>query len=202
MKKFIRSMLVLALALLMMSSAALPFAAKEATSFTDVKSNHWFYKAVTYVAEKGLMVGTDEGVFSPNVKFTRAMTVQVLSQLSGDDLSAYTDTDFPDVADGAWFETAVAWAVDREIVVGMDGKFNPNSSVTREQLARMIHQFSLKYNITNKFPAGPVTADGFADSAKIGDWAREDVEWAVYNGVITGVGNDKLDPRGTATRAQ
>ncbi|MBQ4561377.1 MAG: S-layer homology domain-containing protein [Clostridia bacterium] len=201
MKKIISRMLVLALALLMMSSAAVPFAAKEATSFTDVKSNHWFCKAVTYVAEKGLMVGTDEGVFSPNVKFTRAMTVQVLSQLSGDDLSAYTDTDFPDVPEGAWFETAVSWAADKEIVVGVDGKFKPNDSVTREQLARMIHQFAEKYGIYNLFPA-EYSTDDFADANRIGTWAKDDVEWAVYNGVISGVGNNRLDPGGTATRAQ
>ncbi len=202
MKNIIRRLAVLALAVLMMSSAIVPFAAKEATSFTDVKTTHWFYKAVTYVAEKGLMVGTGEGIFNPNVKFTRAMTVQVLSQLSGDDLSGYTDTDFPDVPDGAWFETAVAWAVDKGIVVGMDGKFNPNSSVTREQLARMIHQFAVKYDITNKFPAGPLSVYSFNDGTKVGSWAVEDVEWAIYNGVITGVGNEMLDPRGTATRAQ
>ncbi len=202
MNKIILKLTALALAFLMMSSVMMPVAAKEDnTSFTDVKSTHWFYKAVSYVADKGLMVGTSDGVFSPNVKFTRAMTVQVLSQLSGDDLSAYTDTDFPDVPDGAWFETAVAWAVDKEIVVGMDGKFNPNSSVTREQLARMIHQFAEKYGIYNLFPSEHST-DDFADANRIGTWAKDDVEWAVYNGVISGVGNNKLDPGGTATRAQ
>ena len=202
MKNIIRKLLVLTLALLMFCSAIVPSVAKEATSFSDVKSTHWFYKAVTYTAEHGLMVGTSDGVFSPNVNFTRAMTVQVLASLSGDDLSVYTESDFPDVKSNHWFFEAVCWAVDKGIVAGIDGKFKPNDYVTREQLARMIHQFAVKYNITNKFPAGPNTADGFADGNMIGAWAREDVEWAVYNGVISGVGNDKLDPRGTATRAQ
>ena len=148
------------------------------------------------------MVGMSEGIFNPNAKFTRAMTVQVLSQLSGDDLSGYTTSDFPDVPDNAWFKTAVCWATEKGIVAGIDGKFKPNDNVTREQLARMIHQFAVKYDITNKFPAGPNTADGFADAKYIGGWAKEDMEWAIYNGVITGVGNDMLDPRGTATRAQ
>ncbi len=202
MKNIICRLTSLVLALLMMSCVMMPTAAKEAISFTDVKSTHWFYKAVTYAAEKGLMVGTSDGIFSPNVKFTRAMTVQVLSQLSEDDLSGYKTSDFPDVPDKAWFATAVSWAADKGIVAGIDGKFKPNDVVTREQLARMIHQFAVKYDINNKFPAGPNTADGFADGNKIGAWAREDVEWAVYNGVITGVGNEMLDPRGTATRAQ
>ena len=202
MKNIIRKLLTLTLAVLMLCSAIVPSVAKENVSFTDVKSNHWFYKAVSYSVEKGLMVGMSEGVFKPNVKFTRAMTVQVLSQLSGDDLSGYTVSDFPDVKSNHWFFKAVCWAVDKGIVAGIDGKFKPNDYVTREQLARMIHQFAVKYDITNRFPAGPNTADGFADAKYIGPWAREDVEWAVYNGVITGVGNDKLDPKGTATRAQ
>lgn len=202
MKNIISKLTALTLALLMVTSVMIPSVAKETISFTDVKETHWFYKAVNYTVEKGLMVGMGEGIFNPNVKFTRAMTVQVLSQLSGDDLSGYTVSEFPDVKPEHWFSKAVCWAVDKGIVAGIDGKFKPNDYVTREQLARMIHQFAVKYNITNKFPAGPNTADGFADAKYIGAWAKDDVEWAVYNGVITGVGNEKLDPKGTATRAQ
>ena len=174
----------------------------DVTSFGDVKESAWYYDAVTYVAENGIMVGMKENTFGPNVKFTRAMAVQMLSTLSGDDLSGYTKPDFPDVSESSWFMKAVAWSVDKGIVVGIDGKFKPNDYVTREQLARMIHQFALKYEITNMFACGPETSDGFADAAKIGTWATEDINWAVYNGIISGVGNNKLDPRGTATRAQ
>ncbi len=202
MKTIIRKLIAFVLSVLMLTGVVMPVAAKEdTTSFADVKSSAWYYNAVTYAVENGLMVGTSVGKFSPQVKFTRAMTVQVLSKLSGDDLTSYTDTDFPDVPDGAWFETAVAWAVDKNIVVGIDGKFKPNDSVTREQLARMIHQFAEKYDITNMFPTVE-SADNFADAKRIGAWAKADVEWAVHNGVISGVGGNKLDPRGTATRAQ
>ncbi len=202
MKTIIRKLTALVLSLLMLTGAAMPVIAKEDnTSFADVKDGAWYYNAVTYVAENGLMVGTSGNKFSPQVKFTRAMTVQVLSQLSGDDLSGYTDTDFPDVADGAWFETAVAWAADKGIVVGINGYFKPNDSVTREQLARMIHQFADKYGIYNLFPTEQ-SADDFADANRIGAWAKDDVEWAVYNGIISGIGNNKLNPGGTATRAQ
>ncbi len=203
MKNIIRRALVLCLCVLMLISVYIPVVSKEdVTSFNDVKPTHWFYDAVTYVASNGLMVGMKENTFAPNVKFTRAMTVQVLSQLSGDDLSEYTDTDFPDVPKNAWFKQAVAWAVDKEIVVGIDGYFNPNDYVTREQLARMIHQFAIKYEITNIFPAGDEGADSFADAKKIGAWAKANIDWAVDNGIITGMGNNTLSPKGTATRAQ
>ena len=203
MKNIFRRTLTLILALLMMGTTLLPVIAKEdITSFADVKEGAWYYNAVTYVAEKGIMIGMKENTFGPNVKFTRAMAVQMLSTLSGDDLSGYTKPDFPDVSESSWFMKAVAWSVDKGIVVGIDGKFKPNDYVTREQLARMIHQFALKYDIENIYACGPESADTFADAAKIGAWAKEDINWAVYNGIISGMGNGKLDPKGTATRAQ
>lgn len=203
MKRIIRTFTVLVLVAVMLCGAVLPLSAGTAEySFKDVKENAWYYNAVTYVCQNGLMVGTAENTFSPNVKFTRAMTVQVLSQLSGDDLSGYKSADFPDVPDKAWFATAVAWAQDKEIVAGIDGKFKPNDNVTREQLARMIHQFSVKYGIVNNFAGGLENTDSFADAKKIGAWAKEDIDWAVHNCIISGVGENKLDPKGTATRAQ
>lgn len=203
MKNIIRRALALFICVLVLTSVYLPVASKEdGTSFDDVKSTHWFYDAVTYVASNEIMVGMKENIFAPNVSFTRAMTVQVLSQISGDDLSVYTDTDFPDVPDNAWFKKAVAWAVDKEIVVGINGMFKPYDDVTREQLSRMIHQFAVKYEITNMFPSGNEGADSFADAKKIGAWAKADMDWTVDNGIITGMGNNTLSPKGTATRAQ
>ncbi len=203
MKKIFRSILAFCLAALIAATTFVPVMAKDdITSFSDVKEGAWYYDAVTYVAGKGIMVGMKENTFGPNVKFTRAMAVQMLSTLSGDDLSGYAKPDFPDVSESSWFMRAVAWGVDKEIVVGIDGNFKPNDYVTREQLARMIHQFAQKYEIENIFACGPETADEFDDSGKIGAWAKENINWAVYNGIISGVGNNKLDPRGTATRAQ
>ncbi|MBR4882056.1 MAG: S-layer homology domain-containing protein [Clostridia bacterium] len=200
--KTVKIICILICIITVITSVTIPSVAKESMPFSDVKESHWFYKAVKYTYENGIIKGMNENTFAPNVNFTRAMAVQVLSQISGDDLSAYKTTSFPDVPDGLWCVKAVAWGVDKGIVVGIDGKFKPNDSVTREQLARMIHQFAVKYDIINTFPGGATNLDKYSDKNRVGAWATEDVEWAVRNGIISGVGADKLDPKATATRAQ
>ena len=202
MKRTLFRRITLILLCLVMSAGMLTPSFAEGEGFSDIKADAWYASSVEYVAEKGIMVGTSGNSFSPNMAFTRAMTVQVLARLSGDDLSAYTTTDFPDVPDGKWFTTAVAWAADNDIANGDGKNFNPEAVVTREQLARMIHNFAVKYGITNKYPAGPDSLDSFADTAKVSSWAKADMQWAVNNGIISGTGNSMLSPKGTATRSQ
>lgn len=202
MKKTLFHRITLIFLCLVMSAGMLTPAFAEGEGFSDIKANAWYASSVAYVAEKGIMVGTSDNKFSPNMSFTRAMTVQVLARLSGDDLSAYTTTNFPDVPDGKWFTTAVAWADANGIANGDGTNFNPDATVTREQLARMIHNFAVKYGIDNKYAAGPADIASFTDNAKVSSWAKEDMQWAVNNGVISGTGNSMLSPKGTATRSQ
>lgn len=171
--------------------------------FKDVTENKWYAEAVAYVSENGLMTGTSENTFSPSVTLTRAMTVQILAQISGADLTAYTKTEFADVPAGKWYTSSVAWANENGIATGIsDDTFGYKNPVTREQLALMIYKFAEKYDIYNEFPTMTENSDGFADADLIHSWAKEGVDWAVNNGMISGVGNNTLDPRGTATRAQ
>ena len=186
--------------------AALPlYAADNApiAGFNDVTENKWYADAVAYVAENGLMTGTSETTFAPSVTLTRAMTVQILSQIAGADLTHYTKTDFIDVPAGKWYTSSVAWASENEIATGIsDDTFGYKNPVTREQLALMIFKFAEKYDIYNEFPTTTENADGFADADRIHGWAKVAIDWAVNCGMISGMGDNMLDPRGTATRAQ
>ncbi|MBQ4055457.1 MAG: S-layer homology domain-containing protein [Clostridia bacterium] len=201
MKKFLAVILTLVFAV----SAFPLYAANNASvaGFSDVTENKWYAEAVAYVAEKELMTGTSATTFDPSVTLTRAMTVQILAQIAGADLSAYTETDFVDVPAGKWYTSSVAWADENEIATGIsDDTFGYKNPVTREQLALMICKFAEKYGIVNLYPTPTENADGFADADKIHSWAKEGVDWAVKYGMISGMGNGNLDPRGTATRAQ
>ncbi|MBQ4055309.1 MAG: S-layer homology domain-containing protein [Clostridia bacterium] len=194
------------LAALLIVITALPlFAADDAyvAGFRDVTENKWYAEAVAYVAENKLMTGTSETTFDPSATLTRAMTVQILAQIAGADLTAYTQTPFTDVPAGKWYTSSVAWANESGIATGIsDDTFGYKNPVTREQLALMICKFAEKYDVYNEFPTTTENADGFADADKIHDWAKEGVDWAVSCGMISGVGNGNLDPRGTATRAR
>ena len=172
----------------------------EGLPFTDVTSRDWFYDAVAYVYDKGMMEGTTDTTFAPAMNLTRSMIAQVLYNLE-ERPEAPGAAGFPDVAADAWYADAVNWAAARGIVKGYDtGAFGPEDSVTREQLAAILYRYAQAkgYDTTQ----GGMTVREFSDSASISDWAQEAMAWAVNAQVLSGKGNGVLDPQGTATRAE
>ena len=172
----------------------------EGLPFTDVTSGDWFYDAVAYVYDKGMMEGTTDTTFAPTMNLTRSMIAQVLYNLE-ERPEAPGAAGFPDVAAGAWYADAVNWAAARGIVKGYDtGAFGPEDSVTREQLAAILYRYAQAkgYDTTQ----GGMAVREFSDSASISDWAQEAMAWAVNAQVLSGKGNGVLDPQGTATRAE
>ena len=172
----------------------------EGLPFTDVTSGDWFYDAVAYVYDKGMMEGTTDTTFAPAMNLTRSMIAQVLYNLE-ERPEAPGAAGFPDVAADAWYADAVNWAAARGIVKGYDtGAFGPEDSVTREQLAAILYRYAQAkgYDTTQ----GGMAVREFRDSASISDWAQEAMAWAVNAQVLSGKGNGVLDPQGTATRAE
>ena len=172
----------------------------EGLPFTDVTSRDWFYDAVAYVYDKGMMEGTTDTTFAPTMNLTRSMIAQVLYNLE-ERPEAPGAAGFTDVAAGAWYADAVNWAAARGIVKGYDtGAFGPEDSVTREQLAAILYRYAQAkgYDTTQ----GGMAVREFSDSASISDWAQEAMAWAVNAQVLSGKGNGVLDPQGTATRAE
>ena len=172
----------------------------EGLPFTDVTSGDWFYDAVAYVYDKGMMEGTTDTTFAPAMNLTRSMIAQVLYNLE-ERPEAPGASGFTDVAAGAWYADAVNWAAARGIVKGYDtGAFGPEDSVTREQLAAILYRYAQAkgYDTTQ----GGMAVREFSDSASISDWAQEAMAWAVNAQVLSGKGNGVLDPQGTATRAE
>ena len=172
----------------------------EGLPFTDVTSGDWFYDAVAYVYDKGMMEGTTDTTFAPTMNLTRSMIAQVLYNLE-ERPEAPGAAGFPDVAADAWYADAVNWAAAQGIVKGYDtGAFGPEDSVTREQLAAILYRYAQAkgYDTTQ----GGMAVREFSDSASISDWAQTAMSWAVNAQVLSGKGNGVLDPQGTATRAE
>ena len=167
--------------------------------FTDVKSGDWFYEAVKYVYDNKLMDGTSSTTFAPLMTTNRAMVVTILWRLEGQPETDAT-LSFTDVESGVWYTAAVNWAASKGIVKGYsDTVFAPNDTVTREQLATILYRYAehKEYDVTAK---GDLTT--FADGANTSSWAAEAMEWAVGSGLLSGKDGGKLDPTGTATRAE
>ncbi len=166
--------------------------------FSDVRTGDWFYEAVQFVCEQGLMNGTGGGRFSPNDATTRGMIVTILYRLEG--APAAGAADFADVASGAYYETPVAWAAANGIVNGYgDRRFGPNDVITREQLASILYRYAgyKGYDTAEEKPL-----DGFRDAAQVSAYAGEALRWACGSGLINGMDGNRLAPQGSATRAQ
>ena len=166
--------------------------------FTDVAENAWYYDAVVYVYENGMMTGTNDGTtFSPAMSLTRGMMAQVMFNLEKG--TAPATGSFTDVAADAWYADAVNWAAANGIVGGYgNGKFGPEDSITREQMAVLLYNYA-------KFKGYDMTATtdltAFSDDEKVSDWAEYAMKWAVAEGLING-SNNALNPLGTASRAE
>ena len=166
----------------------------EQTGFTDVAADAWYADAVAYVSENGLMSGDGSGSFDVSDPLSRGMLAQILYNKEGKP-AVSAASPFTDVAADAWYAQAVIWAADAQIVSGYDGAYNPNGSITREQLAVMLYRY-----MGSPETAGDLSA--FSDAGSVSDYAAQAMAWAVEQGIITGSGSNALNPQGAATRAE
>ena len=167
--------------------------------FTDVKSGDWFYEAVQYVYDKGMMTGVSADRFAPASTTTRGMIVTILYRLENEP-AVSGDLPFTDVERGAWYADAVAWAAANDIVNGTSATtFAPNSPITREQMAAILYRYAAYkgYDVSQK-----ADLSGYTDAASISGYAKDALAWANAQKLITGVTDTTLNPQGSATRAQ
>lgn len=168
-------------------------------NFTDI-TNHWAKDSIKFVAARGLLNGTGEGKFSPNTSMTRGMLVTALGRLAEIDAAKYTKSSFTDVKADAYYMPSVEWASKNGIVADIgDGKFVPDASITREQMAVIMQNYAnaIGFNLPKVH-----AENSFADSIKISTWAKDVVKSMQMAGVIAGKNGNLFDPQGTATRAE
>ncbi len=174
---------------------------KEEPEYIDVSTSSWYYEAVKFVTDQGLMNGVSADSFAPDAQMTRAMLVTVLWRAEGQ--PKIGSNYFTDVEKGQWYTDAVAWASYYQIVNGVGNrKFEPNSSITREQIATILFRYSdfLGYGTD-----GRASIYSFPDHSKVSSWAKTALSWAVAHKYIVGTQTENgiyLDPLGNATRAQ
>lgn len=167
--------------------------------FVDVTEDKWYYDAVAYVYQQGIMVGMSETTFEPNTTVNRAQVVQMLYNLEGQP-QVSGDSGFSDIRDGQWYAKAVAWASANDVVAGYeDGTFRPTRAVTREEFAQILYNYA-------KFKGYDLSASAdlgkFPDSGQVSSWAETALGWANGNGLINGHDDGRLDPKGSTIRAQ
>ena len=164
--------------------------------FLDVAPNAWYRDAVQYAYAGGLMTGVSANEFAPEQTTTRAMIVSMLARLEG--VESAESAGFADVAAGDWYATAVNWAANVGVVNGYeDSTFQPNTAITREQLAAILMNYA---QYKGQDVSARADLNGYTDQPST--WAQEAISWSVAEGLLTGVTADTLQPQGAATRAQ
>ena len=168
--------------------------------FTDVSASKWSTPYIEQVYSANYMRGTSGDTFQPTKTLTRAESVQILYALAGKP-AVSGQTPFHDVASGAWYQQAVTWAYQTRITSGvLPNEFRPNDPISREQLVVMLYRYS----------GSPVVSDllhkkHYADAKQVSDWAQPAMNWAIANGVISGIPSGHkvlLSPHTNSTREQ
>ena len=170
-----------------------------AKSFTDVAAGAWYGEYVTFVTAREIFNGVGGGAFAPDAAMSRAMLAQVLYNFALG-AQAGDGTVFSDVTAEDWFNAAVGWAYETGVFDGLgDGSFGPLEEVSRQDLATVLFRFAeaMGYDVSERAGLG-----AFPDADDVADYAKEAMEWAVAVGLIKGLDDGTLAPRGSATRAQ
>lgn len=155
----------------------------DASKFVDVSRSDWFYNAVQYALENGLMNGTSASEFSPNAETTRGMIVTILARGEGVNTNGTP-----------WYGEGQKWAIAN----GVSDGSNMPGVITREQLATILYRYAkLKGYDTSK----SASLKDFPDAGSVSGYALGAMQWAVAEGLITGM-SGRLNPQGSATRAQ
>lgn len=166
--------------------------------FNDVSYGDWYYDAVQFVYSKGIMDGVDYYKFAPNGTITRGMIVTMLWRMAGEPFEMPV-TSFTDVEIGRYYTTAVAWACRNGIADGMgESAFGPNDAITREELVTLLYRYAQYFGHS----CIGTSIEGFADAGSVSSYAYNAMCWAYKAGVVTGTTGSRLNPQGTASRAE
>ena len=144
--------------------------------FIDIAPDAWYKDAIQYAYDNGLMTGVSATEFAPEQTTTRAMIVSILARLEG--VTTAQAAGFADVDDNDWYATAVNWAANVGVVNGYeDNTFQPNTAITREQLAAILMNYAAYKgeDVSNR-----ASLDNYTDQPST--WAEETMSWAVAEG--------------------
>ena len=167
--------------------------------FVDVPAGAYYYDAVLWAAEGGIVTGTDAVHFSPDAFCTRAQIVTFLWRAAGSPVVNYA-MDFNDVDGGAYYAEAVRWAASEKVVEGTTAEtFAPDAAVTRAQMVTMLYRFAKAQGMDTT--QGGMAIREFDDFDAVPAYALEAMDWAVNAGVLKG-DNNRLLPQDNCTRAQ
>ncbi len=167
--------------------------------FTDI-ATHWGKDSIDYVVGRGLLEGTSDTTFAPDIAMTRGMLVTALGRLAGIDTKSYTTNSFTDVELNTAFQPYIEWAYKKGIMQGIgNGQFAPDRAITREEIAVIFANYAKATGYTL-----PVTREAttYIDASSIGSVYKSSVTVMQQAGIMMGRQNNEFNPKSNATRAE
>ncbi|MEQ8175827.1 MAG: S-layer homology domain-containing protein [Syntrophomonadaceae bacterium] len=170
--------------------------AESTKTFADI-ADHWAKNTIEVMVARQVISGVSDGEFAPDRQITRAEFACLLTRAlhQEKDLS---DSGFSDVNMNDWYAGYVSRAAKLGLVCGYDGKFNPDATITRQEMACMIMS-AYKYS-GGKLDA--LTDLTFVDKDNVSAWAVDSVKGAYKLGIIQGRGQGLFAPLENASRAE
>ena len=167
------------------------------TGFSDVLNDHWCASQIATLYNKGIINGAGDGKFLPDNTVTRAEFSKMLVNALFADYAETKNAEFTDVSADAWYYEYVNKAVDLGIVMGSDGAFMPNETISRQDMAIMVYRAFEKLGVTL-----PSEGKTFADDSSVAEYAKSAVAALAGNGILNGMEDGNFMPTGKLNRAQ
>ena len=195
-KQFLSMLLAIVLVCILGTSAL------AAANFSDVRPGMWFYDAVQYCVDNGMVNGTSATTFSPETSMTRAQFITILGRMEHVDAGRYINNGrFSDVKPGDYFSPYVTWAASKGLATGTSLTiFAPDGQLTREQMATFVARYLTAKNVQLSAPDMPTAY--FKDAARVSGWAQESVELLPQYGLLRGDTDGNVNPGEVLTRAE
>lgn len=169
--------------------------------FVDIKETDWCYKNIEFVSANGYMKGISENEFAPDNELTRSMFVTILYRMENEPEQVTDEKKFEDIEQDSWYEKAVLWANEKNIVYGVtDTSFDPYGKITREQLVTILYRYAVYKKSDMDYSVSKTNE--FEDISALSEYAQIPFEWAISNSIISGKTDRTINPKDTATRAE
>ncbi len=165
-------------------------------TFSDVGENIlWAKDAIELLAGRGIITGTETGQFEPNRLINRAEFAKLVIETLGDKSLSQGTAMFSDVDSTKWYADYVGKAFAKGLIQGSNGNFRPMESITRNEVAVILHRMQNEAVPNNSMIS-------FTDGTDIPDWARNAVAFSVERGLIRGYDDNTFRGEQPMTRAE
>lgn len=191
MKRTKTKVLSFLLSISMLCGIAVPSALADNSIYNDTEG-HWAEASIERWSEYGIITGDGES-FNPDDAVTRAQMATILAKTLG--LTEEAENPFTDVSEDSWYAAYVLRCYKAGIMLGDDGKANPDSKITRQEAMTMLcRALGIEADTNTDLTV-------FKDSGEIAGWALPYVSALIGSGIVSGITADTVAPLESMSRA-